>query len=890
MGRLLQVIGFKTNRYDRPNRKWICGNEGIPCQECLIGPDKHGRCRATRQCKPVKKGDRYQCARVPSLGGKCEEGPLPDGRCCNEITRCTPVRSLRSQRGRLCAVLGFLTITFVVLSFFGSQREEIVNPGALSLAHATSAQSCQDCHALGDTDLIQTAGFAMLDHLAIASSQKCTDCHEVSETGHALSPHGLDPETLAQLTANQQGTSAASDPGIIDEQAALLLAHLGDDPARLACASCHTEHKGRHADLRAMGEAQCQACHSTRFESFAQGHPDFHNYPYERRTRIIFDHISHLDTHFASSEFRDRAPQSCQTCHETDRKGQLMLTRSFEQTCASCHGDQIKGAGRAGAQGLAVFRIPALDAETLQSKGRGIGDWPEYAEGEITPFMRLLLQRHPEAVTALETLEGLELYDLRDASEAELAAAEQFGWAVKGLFYDLIHEGQNLLANPAQVPPDPALVAGLSHDTLINAQEAWMPNLHEEVAAYRRGEWQPEPTEETSSIGLEEAEESQTSDDTSNALAGGEALLSGSEINDGGDLLGRSSNAGDDLLGGSGGNEEADLLGGPDSGSGDDLLGSTSGGDGDLLGGTDTGNEGDLLGGSDSDEGEDLLGGSSSGSDDLLGGTDTSGGDDLLGGGDADEPDDLLLTDGESGGDDLLSGAGPLSTGSEGSSSQDADERSPRSPRGTVYDELPDPEAFVAHGGWYRNDFAYTISYRPLGHSDAFLKHWLDLSALLAAEDGVAEAIFARLSDPKAPGLCMKCHAVDQAPADSLQVNWTGSQTHPFQHKFTRFDHAAHFSLMDDKGCLTCHSLDRSHDYAQSFDDRNPHTFTSNFDPLDRATCVQCHNSQVAGSDCLQCHNYHVGLFRPVLQQENLKALETVRQAPLAATPDADFP
>ena len=37
--------------------------------------------------------------------------------------------------------------------------------------------------------------------------------------------------------------------------------------------------------------------------------------------------------------------------------------------------------------------------------------------------------------------------------------------------------------------------------------------------------------------------------------------------------------------------------------------------------------------------------------------------------------------------------------------------------------------------------------------------------------------------------------------------------------------------------------------------------FVSSFQPLQQATCAQCHVERAAGTSCLLCHNYHVGEF-----------------------------
>ncbi|MBT7666936.1 MAG: hypothetical protein HN608_18610, partial [Rhodospirillaceae bacterium] len=54
-------------------------------------------------------------------------------------------------------------------------------------------------------------------------------------------------------------------------------------------------------------------------------------------------------------------------------------------------------------------------------------------------------------------------------------------------------------------------------------------------------------------------------------------------------------------------------------------------------------------------------------------------------------------------------------------------------------------------------------------------------------------------------------------------------------------------------------------DFAGGYKDRNPKTFSSNFKPLARKICAECHTSAKAGDNCLTCHNYHLGVFQPVV-------------------------
>ena len=83
-----------------------------------------------------------------------------------------------------------------------------------------------------------------------------------------------------------------------------------------------------------------------------------------------------------------------------------MVVAPFETICAACHAGQIAGAGRATAKGIAVLTVPGLDAESLNKAGNSIGDWPEDAEEEATPFMSLLLSRDAAVAQSLRTLGG----------------------------------------------------------------------------------------------------------------------------------------------------------------------------------------------------------------------------------------------------------------------------------------------------------------------------------------------------------------------------------------------------------------------------------------------------------------------------------------------------
>ena len=109
-------------------------------------------------------------------------------------------------------------------------------------------------------------------------------------------------------------------------------------------------------DLTAIDNAACQACHQQRYDSFADDHPDFGIWPYERRTRIAFNHASHQAKHFAEK----KQAFDCRTCHVEDATRQVQLLASYEAACASCHDEKI---ATSVARGVPMLALPTLDVD-----------------------------------------------------------------------------------------------------------------------------------------------------------------------------------------------------------------------------------------------------------------------------------------------------------------------------------------------------------------------------------------------------------------------------------------------------------------------------------------------------------------------------------------------
>ena len=765
MARFFQLPNFRRDDYQRPDQKWVCG---LSCdgKACPFGPDRQGRCHTTGECRPVKNADRWACTRAETHGGPCEEGPLPSGECCRQIGPCQPVVSIRARRGRWVGAAAAVTVGILLVLFASPGRGRWIDPGPLTSAHALSGTRCNDCHtSMGDGPAKGPGMFLAGVHRPASAS--CLRCHDLGS--QPLSPHGFGPAALERIHRESPGAAMPASHSVVLALARVSPGTRGDHE----CILCHQEHHGRDSSLTRFTDQQCQVCHQATFESFSRGHPEFAGYPFRRRTRIVFDHIKHLQVHFAEKAVAASAPRDCDACHAPSAGGAFMLVKDFAQTCAACHGAQIEGEGRAGDKGIAFFRVPGLDAATLAARGHPVGEWPADAEGGLTPFVRLLLVRDPGAASALRTLEGVDLTDLRTASEDKLAAADTLAWDLKSLFADLVADGQGtMVARLGQIDPGAdraqlrAMTAQLPRDGLMAAQAAWFPSLFSEVAAYRAG-IKPAPK----------------------AAAAPQAAVVPPPP--------------------------------PRPAGGDDLL----------------------------DE-KPAPPPKTAAADDLLAGDSPA----------ADAKAPAKVPAPKAAADDLL-----------GNDDVASDARSivavpPKISAAAVSPlKMNDAESWMMAGGWYRSAENLTLYYRPVGHADAFLTIWLTVAGRLSGDprDRVAQSLFAALSDPKAPGLCIKCHSVDQGGADGARlVNWTGDAPRPGDHAITKFNHATHFSLLNQRGCQTCHQMKAQSSYLAGFDgNADPAKFESNFGPVAKATCAACHNDKVAREDCQLCHTYHTGEF-----------------------------
>jgi len=431
------ILTFKKSHNHKPTSKWQCGNAN---KSCLQGPDNRGNCPSSSKCQPRRRA--------------------------------------RTKIASAALWTTLFTLGAILIVFSNQHWLSLLSPGPLSSSHA-HIENCATCHSAFNDEKIDW--FAAATHASIEENDTklCLKCHALGNT--PTNPHNLANKQLLAISANAQLSELTN--GSINQRFAK--ANLDSTQNEHSCNTCHNEHN-RFENLTSTTDQQCVVCHKAQFTSFSTDHPEFKQYPFNRRTRIQFDHTSHISKHFTDKDYSDLAPTGCQQCHLPDSKGENMIVRGFDKSCASCHLDEIVGTNRATEKGLTIFTIPGLDLETLADNNITIGEWPEDAEDEVTPFMALWLKQMPGMTLTLKELKGIDLLDLSEASQKELLHVQALATSVKSIIYDLRMHGadgfiKHIKASTNINSTDTMHLVGMLPPSLIKQwQRQWFPSMMKE--------------------------------------------------------------------------------------------------------------------------------------------------------------------------------------------------------------------------------------------------------------------------------------------------------------------------------------------------------------------------------------------------------------------------
>ena len=799
-----------------------------------------------------------------------------------------PERQVRpaSLRDRLAVLLALVTVVCLGSVFFLAKGTTFLMPGPLTSAHG-AIKNCSGCHTRsGSGKLSWIHGLVAGDPLA--DSKACLTCHKMPDT--AFNAHSASADALKQST--ERLTKIAAGSSAPQSARAQSIAFPTHDmvAAGLNCATCHQEHQGVNFNLNKISNEQCQSCHVVKFDSFDGHHPKFDSYPFKRRTRIVYDHAGHFGKHFpevAKKYPARRIPATCSTCHNSRDDKRIMAVAAFDQTCSACHLDQISGKERvSGPKGVAFLTVPGLDLQSLKKKNASIGEWPDASEAALTPFMKVMISRNEQGRALIKTVDSLNLQDLANASDDQIKAVTNLVWEIKRLFYKLISGKAPDVLGDLNIGGGPKLSASLiadltasiPRDVIISAQQQWLPNLATEIANgpvtsdQQKSGWSAVVTEPavtpkadaTESASPEEKSDSDVRQETPSPSpqADGSETAGKTKLDPpaclvrvlGQCLVSKGPEAEAAKSEGAAGEiDTADPK--PDDGkeksSAKELPPAMQAGLKEVAqaaqpegaarktepanakpdGGKETLSAGKQPQGKATDQSDDLLFPTEEEQREIKARNKDAG--------KAAQPDEA-----------------PAGT-AVNSDTAPANPQTKAAPVMSIGSDV-DPESWAEYGGWYQQDYA--IFYRPAGHKDKFIYSWLTLTGPQApkGDKSPPAAVFDFLTNKDAQGSCTKCHSVDDMQGKGRIVNFSPLSVERKQGRFTRFIHEPHFGIIGDRGCLTCHNLEKGRPYLKSYEQSNPHNFASEFSAVKKDLCQTCHTSSMARQDCLLCHKYHV--------------------------------
>lgn len=790
-----------------------------------------------------------------------------------------PGATSQQRRDAIALLAAIITLAFSTVAFMLSKGTAALMPGPLASAHG-AIEKCSTCHTESGTGKL-TWVHGLVAGNPQSDSKACIACHKMPDT--ALNPHGASPEILKRSTERIKKIAQTQSPPLAARAQNVAFPMKDVISADLPCATCHQEHQGTSFKLNKLSNEQCQSCHIVKFDSFENGHPKFDDYPFKRRTRIIYDHAGHFDKHYpevAKKEDRSkRIPENCATCHDTASDKRVMGVKPFDRTCASCHLDQITGKERAtGPKGVAFLALPGLDIETLKAKSAGVGEWPAESEAPLTPFMKVMIGRNDNGRKILKAVDSLNLQDLATANESQVKAVTDLAWEIKSLFHAMIlGKASDVLGNfdlgdgaKLSAPLVADLTASIPRDVLLSAVQQWLPNLAAEIA---NGKKPLPPTalgtalENATDAGDGTTESSNTESETDHqADAPPEAEEKPARqaakrdpppclVRVLGQCLVSKEQPGTALPGNGAGEGDAE-----DAASAATRPPAMRAGLSDLTPAPEVTKRRTVVANADSARAANAAGQgaakASNAEDELLFPT-------------PEEQREIDARAQKRGGraEGPRASRGGREPNADGESNAATSANAQGQPASVIAIESDiDAESWAEYGGWYRQDYA--IYYRPTGHKDKFIYAWLFLTGPRAPKNSQspATAVFDALTIKDAQGGCTKCHSIDEMQGKARIVNFSPLNAEAKRGSFTQFIHEPHFGTAGNRGCLTCHKLEKNQPYLKNYEQGDPGHAVSNFASVRKDTCQTCHQTGMARQDCLNCHTYHVnGALMPIM-------------------------
>tara|TARA_R110002049_G_scaffold72490_7_gene187482 strand:+ start:25014 stop:27053 length:2040 start_codon:yes stop_codon:yes gene_type:complete len=351
----------------------------------------------------------------------------------------------------------------------------VFKPGELSTPHAQilsgthTSNRCAACHRPAATSPDSWFQENIDGHRGVTQTDRCLDCHHnVIRRDRANLAHNVPVSVLASMSAEVRLVSSQADHGSRSTTWHDLMPGPAVGLEDVQCSACHREHRGMNASLLDVSDSQCQTCHADRFGSFATSHPEWNDWPYDRGATVAFNHQTHANKHYPSSQHAG-APIAfdCSGCHRVDSRGELARGPSYEFACQSCHDDSLQIEASEGIDLIALPTIPTESAERLHA-------WPENAtgfyDGQVVPLAELLLRANSDSADASRHIPNSNFAEINADDPSMTDAATSIAREHRRLVAEIASKGQQSILNRAAQ-------AGLPRDVLAELIRALPPQL-----------------------------------------------------------------------------------------------------------------------------------------------------------------------------------------------------------------------------------------------------------------------------------------------------------------------------------------------------------------------------------------------------------------------------
>ena len=432
--------------------------------------------------KPFDRpNDRFTCG----YGFICEKGSSIKGECQKAKGRkCKPVYRYNKLVSMTSWLLGFITLSFVLLMFSGYFHYDFLYPVDRNNPHST-IESCNVCHEKPDL-LVDIPLYDLIFKHKTVDEAGCVNCHDYGNNGFSAHTSNLFP-MLDNFSGRNRPAHLRAIKNVFGST------DLEENPDH--CFACHSAHEPEVIKDNVKSGEVCTQCHDEVIDNFTENHPSFDQYPFYRRTKIIFNHEKHFETFEEHGDKFENTPQECSFCHDISKEqsGAEVKLKSFEVSCGlECHKATVSGENTPSLTPLKFFPLPRIDLASLEQDGLFYGEWPKkFGNRKVDHYTLLLYAFYSKKFSDAKLLSTLKWHKLEDQTVDVKNMVIDFMFFYKKLLYSMSKDnGKEIIEAISKNIPNSGLSENLHYLTdsipramVVRAMKRWFPNIEEEIKA-----------------------------------------------------------------------------------------------------------------------------------------------------------------------------------------------------------------------------------------------------------------------------------------------------------------------------------------------------------------------------------------------------------------------